>query len=75
MNTVRCTSLDISQLAQKFMAQGQPTLEQTSVESPDKDTSVSLSYYKKSHTLKSTREALSSISLTNSRGLAIQRQT
>ena len=34
-------------MAQMFMAQGQPTLEQTSAESLDKDTSVCLSYYKK----------------------------
>lgn len=44
MNTVKCTSLDISQMAQMFMAQGQPALGQTSMESPDKDISEYLSY-------------------------------
>lgn len=77
MNTVRCTSLDISQMAQMFMAQGQPTLEQTSAKSPDKDISVCLSYLKKKKSciLKRTREDISSVSLTNNRRLMIQRQT
>lgn len=78
MNTVRCTSLDISQMAQMFMAQGQPTLEQTSAKSPDKDISVCLSYLKKkkkSCILKRTGEDVSSVSLTNNRRLMIQRQT